>query len=346
MIELLNDQLSFSFGDVHPDAKLGIEFQRTLRIPDDGDSHLLPPGLGNFPVCHVDDFADKVSEQWLKRGGVIFPMYQSEALWLNFNGKHVHDRNTSYPFAIKVAAGKINAVSGEGWGKGIKQDPQDYMVSNKQPWLDGYCVGNGSIRQFVAMPLGSGYSAEEQISGEAEHGGLQIEVYPMKREVFERNFPKRDSRAWECQSRYVLGTQAWLCEAPGSPDMGLAPGGKMRQQVYHDPFDIHSWDLENSSRCYVHIANSLVWQAITGKVPPSPPPTARQYSKAGLPWFDYYSDAKSVGGSSILDKLKSVVTLGREKGDNPLPENASAPPEKVIVLRDGLGKNEVRDGAF
>ena len=32
------------------------------------------------------------------------------------------------------------------------------------------------IRQFVAMPLGAGYTAEEQITGEAEHGGLQIVV--------------------------------------------------------------------------------------------------------------------------------------------------------------------------
>jgi hypothetical protein len=39
------------------------------------------------------------------------------------------------------------------------------------------------------MPLGSGYSAEEQITGEAEHGGIQIVVYPMKQEVFEKRFP-------------------------------------------------------------------------------------------------------------------------------------------------------------
>ncbi len=28
------------------------------------------------------------------------------------------------------------------------------------------------IRQFVAMPLGEGYTAEEQLTGEAQHGGL------------------------------------------------------------------------------------------------------------------------------------------------------------------------------
>ena len=36
MIELKNDSLVFSFPEVHPDARLTIYFQRTLRIPDDG----------------------------------------------------------------------------------------------------------------------------------------------------------------------------------------------------------------------------------------------------------------------------------------------------------------------
>ena len=51
-----------------------------------------------------------------------------------------------------------------------------------QPWLDGYCVEKGVIRQFVAMPLGQGYSVEEQLSGKPEWGGVQILVYPMKAE--------------------------------------------------------------------------------------------------------------------------------------------------------------------
>jgi hypothetical protein len=31
------------------------------------------------------------------------------------------------------------------------------VVLPEQPWLDGYCVEKGYIRQFVAMPLGEGY---------------------------------------------------------------------------------------------------------------------------------------------------------------------------------------------
>src|SRR5262249_6006799 len=143
---------------------------------------------------HVDDFAQNVPPAWLDRGGVMMPMYQSEALWLRFGGRDIPNRWTSYPFAIKVAAGKINAITGDTWNNGVHRKPQDYVVSPKQPWLDGYCVEKGVVRQFVAMPLGSGYSAEEQLTAAAEFGGLQISVHPMKPDVFIRRFPVRPVR--------------------------------------------------------------------------------------------------------------------------------------------------------
>ena len=62
MIELRNKTLEFSFPEVHPDAKLKISFQRTLRVPDDGKDYPLPPGLGRFPIKHVDDHAENVSK--------------------------------------------------------------------------------------------------------------------------------------------------------------------------------------------------------------------------------------------------------------------------------------------
>lgn len=83
MKELKADGLVFSFPGVHTDARLSIEFQRTLRIPDDGSDYPLPPDLGRFPLRHVDDFAENVPAQWIRQGGVMLPMYQSEALWLH-----------------------------------------------------------------------------------------------------------------------------------------------------------------------------------------------------------------------------------------------------------------------
>jgi hypothetical protein len=333
MIELKRDELVVSFPEVHEQAGVRIHLQRTLRIPDDDREYPLPPGLGRFPMRHVDDFPERVPPRWIEHGGVMFPMYQSEAMWLNFSG--------SYPFAVKVAAGKINAVTGKPWTEGLHRNPQDYVVVPDQPWLDGYCVEKGVIRQFVAMPLGSGYSAEEQLTDEAEHGGLQVIAYPLKREAYERHM--RTFRAAEFTGETFLA----CARLSAAPDMGLAPGGRMRQEIYEDHYDLDDWDTEHSSRCFVHIANSMVWHDITGQAPPTVPPTARAYTKAGLPWFEYYAeDNNALEGSSLLQKLKSVATLGKEKGDVPLPENTSVEVEKVIELRKTLKRDQVREGVF
>jgi hypothetical protein len=345
MIELKENRLVFSFPDVHPQANLQIEFQRTLRIPDDDKTYPLPPGLGRFPLRHVDDHATRIPAGWLEHGGVMLPMYQSEALWLSFRPSYLMENDASYPFAIKVATGKIDAVTGQSWSNGLHRRPQDYMVAPRQPWLDGYCLSKGQIRQFVAMPLSAGYSAEEQITGRAEHGGLQIMVYPMKRALFDARFPKERARFLRGAREIPLPPSLVPTEAEGA--MGLAPGGRMRQEIYDDPYALDDWDLDSKGRCFVHIANSLIWRSITGELPPTTPPTAKQYTQAGLPWFDYYNDgASALPGSSILQKLKSVFTLGQEKGDVPLPENEPVENNVVVKLRSGLKKDEVREGIF
>lgn len=340
MIELKHDTLVVSFPEVHRDAVLRIDFQRTLRIPDDDRDYPLPPGLGRFPLRHVDDFARQVSDSWLRHGGVMLPMYQSEALWLNFTSP------SGYPFAVKVATGKINAVTGEAWADGLQRDPQDYLAIPEQPWLDGYCVEKGLIRQFVAMPLGSGYSAEEQLTGTAEHGGLQLVIYPIKHGVWDRILEER-RRRWE-KARFSMA-EALSVRAPmaASLDMGLAPGGRMRQEIFDDPHDFADWDVRHRSRCFVHLANALVWRAVTGENPPTTPPTAEEYSRAGLPWFEYYAaDQRALAGSKRLEGMQSVAELGKQKGDVPLPENAPVVPKSIIELRRGLRKGQVREGAF
>ena len=117
--------------------------------------------------------------------------------------------------------------------------------------------------------------------------------------------------------------------------MGLAPGGRMRQKIYEDPYGLDAWDQRRPSRCFVTIANSTQWMAITGERPPIEPPTARHYTEADLPWFDYYdSDAKAVSGGDALKTVKSVAQTDEEKGKAPLPENESLEVTRVISLPD------------
>jgi hypothetical protein len=263
-----------------------------------------------------------VPEQWLKRGGVIMPMHQAEAMWIRFSAGHWRGEG-EYPFAIKIATGKVNAVSGEPWTAHLNRDPQDYVVIPKQPWLDGYCVEKGTIRQFVAMPLGQGYSVEEQLTGEPEWGGVQVLGYPMKSERYDELCGDRRSM------RFLVAESV----ERRSPDMGLAPGGRMKQEVYDDPYRLEDWDQRHFSRCFVTIANSITWHAITGERPPMRPPTAADYARAGLPWFDYYdADAKALEGSGQLVKTKSIAEMAKDKGEEPLPENVSAEVAHIVRL--------------
>ena len=339
MIELKKDVLRFSFPEVHRDAVLEVEFQRTLRIPDDGRTYPLPAGLGRFPLRHVDDFPD-VPGAWKRHGGVMLPMYQSEAMWLHFRSPR------GYPFALRVAAGKIDAVAGGEWSEGLRRKKQNYVVIPAQPWLDGYCVEKGIIRQFVAMPLGAGYTAEEQITGRAEHGGLQLQAFPLKREAWERM-----QMRWEGDARSLFPSVGMAkkrsSRAAVSLDMGLAPGGRMRQEIFDDRYDWEDWDRDVSSRCFVHLANSLVWRAITGQRPPTTPPTAREYKKAKVPWFDYYDDRQTaVDAADALAALKSVAELGAEKGDVPLPDNEPVDVERVRHVGKKKRPDQVREGVF
>lgn len=130
MIQLHQARLQIRFPQVHPHARASIAFQRTLRIPDDNRDYPLPAGLGRFPLHAVDAF--DVPPAWRASGGVFLPMYPSEALWIELGSSW-----PTYPMAIKIAAGKINAVAGEAWCDELGADPQDYVVIPEQPWLDG-----------------------------------------------------------------------------------------------------------------------------------------------------------------------------------------------------------------
>lgn len=315
MIELRHKELRFSFPEVHPDAECGISFIRTLRIPDDGDEYPLPPGFSRFPLSHVDDYAKALPDSWVRHGGVFLPMYQSEAMWLSFSG--------DYPMAVRIAAGKVSALTGEPWQDRLTKGPeQDYLVIPEQPWLDGFFAGEGLIRQFVAMPLGEGYTAEEQLTGKAEHGGVQIAVYPMKAAEYERH--RMPGPEYNVAADYadVIHQQ-----------MGLAPGGLMRQDIYEDPHGFDAWELSASSRCFVHILNSFQYLQVTHEEPPTVPPTAEDYTDAGLPWFDYHeAELEALASPTKLSKLKSVAAIKAAEGADGLPDNESVSPTHVVKL--------------
>lgn len=181
-----------------PDYKsqnLAIKFQRTIRVPDNANDAKLPPGLGKFSLFKTRDFARKLPAYMADQRGVFFTMYQREAMWVAFTA--------DCPFMIKIYAGGVNVVSGEHSVETIetkmrrldlmseKKSIQDYVVVPSQMWIDGFAIAPGVVRQFVAMPLGMGYTVEAQLTGQEMVGGLQFEItpsLPQKRTPF---FPQK-----------------------------------------------------------------------------------------------------------------------------------------------------------
>jgi hypothetical protein len=138
------DGETHSFGTIEVEAPddaghLEISFQRTIRVSDNANVSNLPPDLGDFPLYSVADYTDKLPADVSAKGGFFFPMYQREAMWIDFHSDE--------PFAIKIYVGGVNAVSGEP----VNETPatllrrlklvaeqasvQDYVVTPKQRWL-------------------------------------------------------------------------------------------------------------------------------------------------------------------------------------------------------------------
>ncbi|MFJ4848186.1 hypothetical protein [Streptomyces sp. NPDC088733] len=317
----MGDQVRISGDALLLPGGVTVRFMRTLRLPETG-THPLPPGLGTFPLRRVADFPDRAPEQWLARGGVMLPVYQREAMWLSFSA--------AAPAALQVGVGKVCAVSGAPWSDRLTQNPQNYVVLPRQPWLDGINSGSGTIRQFVAVPLGLGATVEGQVTGEEVWGGVQLQVFELREERL---------AAWQAEQRRGSGVPRpafggyggpagaapmpmapMAAPAPGAapsartrgparsaPAMGLGAGGRMRQEVYRDDRKPSHWRDEPSGRIFVHLTTAPEWRRITGEAPPPSPVNRAAYTAAGLPWFDYYdADAEDLAAPETLGQVKPV----------------------------------------
>ncbi|MDH6213786.1 hypothetical protein [Streptomyces pseudovenezuelae] len=340
---------------------VAVRFIRTLRLPETG-THPLPPGLGEFPVRRVADFPDTVPEEWRARGGVMLPVYLREAMWLSFGG-------TTEPAALQVGVGKVCAVSGKPWSDRLARKPQNYVVLPRQPWLDGINSGKGTVRQFVAVPLGLGATVEGQVTGEEVWGGVQLQSFPLReRELAEwRAEERRRAERARAMPMAAGGYGAAMpmaaggygaampMSAPPAPSggpvpvaarrqataaMGLGVGGSMRQEVYTDDRPLTDWTEEPAGRVFVHLVTPPEWRRITGEAPPPSPVDRAAYTRAGLPWYDYYDqDAHDLAPT---DTLEGVQPVGEWLGDDHEPW-APPTPHQVKPLGDASGK-PVEDG--
>jgi hypothetical protein len=249
-------------------------------------------------------------------------MYQREALWLGFSAA------AWKPNAVKVAVGNINAISGARHDEPLHAEPQDYLVCPPQLWLDGINAGYGAIRQFVAMPLGQGYTVEAALTGKEQFGGIQITVFEPKPGQFPDEPPPSETQAAPRATARFLGGDA--------QSMGMGAGGIMRQKIYPDPHGIDVWDQTNRGAIAVHLVNSLDFRQITGADPPRPPIEARTYTKHGLPWFDLYDEKLGdVPPPELLTGVKTVSERDTELNPNTEPDPSIDVPKPQIKKLSG-----------
>ncbi|MGW0178323.1 hypothetical protein [Nocardia sp. NPDC003345] len=326
-----------------------VRFVRTLRLPEEG-TYPLPPGLGSFPLRRVADYPDTVPAQWRERGGVMLPVYQREAMWLGFTAP--------VPAALKVGVGKVCAVSGKPWSDELTRDPQNYVALPKQPWLDGINSGNGTVRQFVALPLGLGATVEGQVTGTEQWGGVQLAVHglaPAAREAWDREQEIARARRAEAARLRAnapspaaygavpvaagLPAPGAAPRRPGASPMGLGAGGRMRQQIFEDTRPLGDYRAQAHGRVFVHLASAAEWREITGEPAPPTPVTAQAYAARGLPWFDYY-DADAADLPPAPD-LSAVQASG-----NWFPESGPDAPLESPLPTYHLNDKPVQDGQW
>ncbi|KAF2006172.1 integral membrane protein [Amniculicola lignicola CBS 123094] len=263
-----------------------ISFRRTIRVPDNNQMSFLPPDLGSFPLMTVSDHLDKIPASMASKGGLFFPMHQSEAMWINFNC-----RRSSKSYSIKIYVGGVNAISGEPAEEtaatklrrqtklsnvtakrqvGLDHPSlQDYIVVPGQRWLDGIAESNGTVRQFVAMPLQSGHSIEYQVAGQDVTGGLQFEVTPSKPIPLEPSgtqpisFNKNGTQTVivrtpigenivlkvDSENESVLQLKSRLFHKEGLPLDGQRLMFKGRQM--EDKYNLRYYDVQEGSKIYL-----------------------------------------------------------------------------------------------
>jgi hypothetical protein len=304
--------------DVHiePEAirverDFAISFKRTLRIPEDGKQHKAPPNFGAFPIYRVEDHPDRLPARWNREGGAFIPMYQREGLYIRFDNE-----SPWRPYAVKIAIGGINAVSGEAHTNKLREDPQDYLVCPPQLWLDGFNTGHNTISQFLAMPLGLGYTVEASLTDSEEVGGMQITVFAPKPGIFPDAPPAKTTVTRPTAFGKISGAE--------SAAMGLGAGGVINQKILPDLHGFKTWDQSNFAQVDVHILNSAQFELITGLEPPPTSINEETYAENKFPWFPLYGEILQgdVDPSELLAAAKTVAETDAEQNRNQTSGNS------------------------
>jgi hypothetical protein len=86
--------------------------------------------LGHAPFHRVADFRDAVPSDWRIDGSIFLGLREEQAMWLGFSTE-----DSSY--ALQIILSGVDAVSGLPAQDGLRSNPQNYVVTPPQLWLEG-----------------------------------------------------------------------------------------------------------------------------------------------------------------------------------------------------------------
>lgn len=322
-----------------------VTLEKTIRVRNDGKTHDLPPSRGQF------SFYMHGTER-------LVPIGHEEALWFSFS------MNTGV-FAVKILTGGINAITGE---KETSQDRtvlrnngaqgfgQNYMIIPGQPWLDGFKKHQGTVSQFIAVPLGKGRSVEEKLE-QTKSGSIQIMVIPLKKEIQEQEIMartlkyqdvdeivgimrnnvqkvlERDSILGDLEdkSEHLHRFEKKSCKLGKSPKknlakMGLGAGGSIAQEIIRSHRSVDDFDPAQAQYIELSLVDAKQWSQLTKLPIPPRAPTEKEYTDAGGLWFDYISGHPTVDVDPksrllSLDQQDKLTALSPENPEHDLPED-------------------------
>lgn len=97
--------------------------------------------------------------------------------------------------------------------------------------------------------------------------------------------------------------------------MGIAAGGRIKQQIFMDTYGVESWDFNQRRMLKIHMVNSIAYKLITGKNPPPSPITVAEYQESGVPWFSHYDEnTPTIQGAGAFNNIIGVGIIDKRRG--------------------------------
>lgn len=270
MVELWNSaEIYCTFPHEDGSAELTVSLLRTSRLAKDQKTGPITChdwlGVNVVPLEKVEDYADKLPPEWVEHKGFLMPIYEDEALWLQLKSLF------PYPFAVRIAAGNICAVSGLPWSRTVQQGVrreldgqtvvlQNYVVVPGQGWIDGFRENaeTKTVRQFVAPPLAKDRTMRSEHFGKSESSDLQIEIFPLRERVWEKMMAEQ-RKIWLKERR--LGGSKLVSNLLYEQ----RSDARLSEEIHQDTRPLTDYDLEDSVNVFVHLLTPDDWNSVTGQ---------------------------------------------------------------------------------